>query len=63
MNLPSDFMERMKNMLGEEFDDFISTYDEERAYGLRYNPLKIQREDFENIVDVIEERVPWAEEG
>lgn len=63
MQLPSDFIERMEIMLGEEFDDFIRTYDEERAYGLRFNPLKISRELFQTIVDAIEEPVPWAEEG
>ena len=63
MQLPSDFIKRMEDMLGDEFDDFIRTYDEKRAYGLRFNPLKITREVFESEVDAVREPVPWAEEG
>ena len=63
MQLPSDFIKCMEDMLGDEFDDFIRTYDEERAYGIRFNPLKITREMFEASVDAVKEPVPWAEEG
>ena len=35
MNLPSDFNERMKKMLGDEFDDFI----DELYVSLIQNPL------------------------
>lgn len=63
MQLPSDFTSRMKEMLGNEYDDFIKTYDEKRAFGLRYNPLKINKEDCERLVTAITEPVPWAEEG
>lgn len=63
MQLPIDFEKRMRDMLGDEYDTFIATYDEERAYGIRYNPLKISRGDFEEIVAAATERVPWAEEG
>ena len=41
MQLPIDFINRMKIKLGEEYEVFLRSYEEERAYGLRYNPLKI----------------------
>lgn len=63
MQLPVDFEKRMRDMLGNEYDSFIATYNEDRAYGIRYNPLKITREAFEEIVAAATERVPWAEEG
>ena len=63
MNLPIEFENRMKEMLGEEYEAFIGSYDEDRAYGLRYNPLKINRQEFEKNVPSILDRVPWAEEG
>lgn len=63
MQLPIDFENRMKEMLGSEYDSFIDSYNEERAYGLRYNPLKISRECFEKSVPAILDRVKWAEEG
>ena len=47
MNLPKEFENRMKEMLGEEYEAFIQSYEEDRAYGFRYNPLKISRQDFE----------------
>ena len=47
MQLPIDFTNRMKEMLGEEYEAFIQSYMDNRAYGLRYNPLKINREEFE----------------
>ena len=63
MQLPIEFENRMEEMLGEEYESFIHSYDEERAYGLRYNPLKISREEFEKSVPSILDKVAWAEEG
>jgi len=63
MQLPVDFEKRMKDMLGEEYDRFINTYNDERAYGIRFNPLKISRDRFETLVQAATKRVPWAEEG
>lgn len=37
MNLPAEFIEKMKDLLGDEFDDYISCYQEPRWYGLRVN--------------------------
>ncbi len=63
MQLPMEFEKRMKDMLGDEYEAFFATYNEERAYGLRYNPLKISREEFESTVHGILEPVKWATEG
>lgn len=63
MQLPIDFINRMKEMLGEEYEAFIESYSDDRAYGLRFNPLKIGREAFEENVPAILDRVAWAEEG
>lgn len=63
MNLPADFTKRMQEMLGSEYDKFIDTYKEERAYGLRYNPLKIDKEMAKKKIGAIIEEVPWACEG
>ena len=46
MELPQDFLERMEQMLGEEFEDFMKTYGEPRKFGLRVNTLKISAEEF-----------------
>lgn len=63
MRLPVDFINRMKDKLGDEYEAFERSYEEERAYGLRYNPLKISRENFEKVVLAITDKVKWAKEG
>lgn len=40
MNLPVDFCKRMKNLLKEEYNDFIASYQMSPATSLRINPLK-----------------------
>ena len=35
MNLPVAFVEKMKVLLGEEFDQYIKCYEENRLYGKR----------------------------
>ncbi|MGG1551375.1 RsmB/NOP family class I SAM-dependent RNA methyltransferase [Paenibacillus ferrarius] len=62
--LPDKFVEKMKDLLGEaEFAQFLASYEEPRAYGLRANPLKIERSDFLEAVPFELEAVPWAAEG
>lgn len=38
--LPQSFLERMKWMLGDEYDAFLETYEQERYQALRLNALK-----------------------
>ncbi|MCH5213017.1 MAG: RsmF rRNA methyltransferase first C-terminal domain-containing protein [Oscillospiraceae bacterium] len=40
MTLPKDFCERMKELLGDEYDDFIHSYDTKINQGIRINTLK-----------------------
>ena len=61
--LPEAFLERMKLQLGSQYDAFAASYDRERAYGLRYNPLKTDRESFLREMPFSLRVVPWAEEG
>ncbi len=61
--LPEAFQLRMQEMLGEEYPAFLQSYDEKRWYGLRYNPLKTNKETFLNKMPFLLEKVEWAEEG
>ena len=54
MNLPNTFEEKMKHLLGEEYEDYLKCYEEPRHYGLRVNTNKISVEDFLKIA-------PWPE--
>ena len=47
MKLPEQFETKMKDLLKEEFDEYIACYDEPRYYGLRVNTGKISPEEFE----------------
>ena len=37
MKLPLKYTETMKALLGEEYDAYLASFDEERFYGLRVN--------------------------
>ena len=61
MNLPNDFENRMKKMLGEEYDSFAEAFsDEEHYVGLR-----IKHEKKELFYDILKdcERVEWCPDG
>ena len=40
MELPVEYKNRMKQMLGDEYEEFIKSYDEAPVKGIRWNPLK-----------------------
>ena len=63
MELPSTFVERMQQMLGEEYQEFIKSYDRERTQGLRLNLLKTEKERFMKESPFHLEQIPWAPEG
>lgn len=60
---PTEFAERMKNMLGEEYQAFNNSYEKEPYRSLRYNPLKGAREEFEKFSPFRLRPVPWEENG
>ena len=48
--LPEEFLNRMNNMLGDDFQAFLNSYQQPRTFGLRVNTAKISCEEFEKIV-------------
>lgn len=63
MNLPKNYEIKMKNLLGEEFDDYLKSFEEKRHYGLRANTLKISPEELQKRLDFNLEPVKWCKEG
>ena len=63
MNLPIAFEEKMKALLGDEYDAYLACYDEPRHYGLRVNTKKISVEDFLKIAPWPLKKVPWISNG
>ncbi len=65
MKLPEAFCARIKMMLGDEYEAFLSAYDRPSTPSLRLNPLKkndICPTDIANLT-CIGENVPWAKNG
>lgn len=63
MNLPEKYLTTMKDMLKEEFDEYLESFSENRLYGLRVNTLKISVEEFLNISPFELKPIPWIENG
>lgn len=63
INLPEDFKLRMKEELGEEYKDFIASYEEESIAGMRLNPLKANREEFEKENPFYCQPIDWCGTG
>ena len=63
MELPKEFLERMECMLGEEYEEFLRTYEEPRKFGLRVNTLKISVDEFVKLSPFHLTPIPWIDNG
>lgn len=63
MELPVEFLQRMKEMLGEEYEEFLASYEKERAYGLRLNTLKGEVMQLKEQLPFTLEPIPWCDTG
>lgn len=61
--LPCDFTDRMKNMLKDEYEEFLASYDLPKYQSLRMNPLKADKSIFLAQNPFSLEQIPWAENG
>ena len=52
-----------RQMLGDEYQDFIDSYEMPRQYGLRVNTLKVSPEEFGEMAPFPVERIPWIKNG
>ncbi len=63
MNLPIKFTNRMKKLLGEDYENYLDSFSQERLYGLRVNTLKITPEEFELKSDLNITKIPFIDNG
>lgn len=63
MELPIKFLEKMQNILGDEYDAFIKTYEENRKAALRINTLKGNSEKLFSVLGETLSSVPWTSDG
>ena len=57
--LPEAFLERMRNQLGDEYEEFLKSLERPRAVALRFNPLKGEQP----AMAFVKEPVPWEPKG
>ena len=61
--LPTGFLAGMEALLGEKYDSFLASYNDEHLRGIRCNTLKISPDEFENKTPFITGRVTWTKNG
>ena len=62
--LPEEFLSRMRDLLGGEFERFIESYSEPPRHGLRVNTLKLKTADeIKALLPVKFSPVAWCAEG
>ena len=63
MNLPIIFEDRMRRLLGKEYEEYLACYQKPHFGGLRVNTLKTTPEEFERICPFSIHRIPWVRNG
>ena len=61
--LPEQFLDRMKQMLGDEFPAFLESYEQEKYQALRINPQKTTIASFIEKSPFLRKTVPWEKNG
>ena len=60
MRLPDKYTEKMKRILGDDYDNYIASLSEPLKHALRVNTLKISVEDFLKISPFKLDPIPWT---
>lgn len=63
ITLPTEYTTKMKQLLKDEFARFIKSYENEKSYGLRMNPLKFSADEFSQTNPFTLTKIPWVENG
>ena len=62
--LPREFENRIRELLPDEWEDFLKGYEDDNYHGLRVNALKQGRMSKETLYGISEtDRIPWTEDG
>ena len=63
MKLPDSFLSNMKDLLKEEYNQYLDSFNNDRVYGLRINTNKISVKDFLKINPFNLKPIPWTDDG
>lgn len=61
--LPEAFVRQMKELLGEEYQDYEKSFQQKRVYGLRLNDRKLTPRQFLQIAPWTVRPIPWISNG
>ncbi len=61
--LPTAYVEKQTQLLGAEYHNFISSYDQPASKGLRINTLKLTKDEFISSTPFTITSIPWCKEG
>lgn len=61
--LPKEYILAMKELLGEEYEDYINTLNKEYFSGLRVNTLKISNKELLSLLNMDLRKIEWEENG
>lgn len=61
--LPKEFCDRMKSLLGDEYNDYINSLEQPPIKAFRVNTDKISLEDFEKLNIFGNRKIPYVENG
>lgn len=63
MDLPIEFLKNMQDLLKDEYDDYLNSFNNEEIHSLRVNTKKISVEEFLKIFPYKLDRIPWTSDG
>lgn len=63
MELPELFLQEMKALLGNEYEDYLESFQKPNFQGIRVNTSKISVEDFKRLVPFALYPIPWVNNG
>ena len=63
LTLPREFAERMRVMLGADFEAFCTSYAKDAHPSLRVNTLKLSAEELREAAPFVGEVIPWQRNG
>lgn len=63
ISLPEKYLNEMKELLKEEFSEYLDSFDQKPFHGLRVNTSKIPVEDFLKIAPFPLSPIPWTDDG
>ena len=63
ISLPESFLSKIKNLLGEDYDNFLESYNKSPLQGLRLNRIKVSPDEWERLSVVKMDKIPWIDNG